>query len=84
MTPNAGEAAARPRAGFVVGRSVGNAVARNRTRRRLRHLVRDRLPSLPAGAALVVRALPGSGELSSSELAGHLDSGLRHLTKVPS
>jgi ribonuclease P protein component len=70
------------RAGFVVGRAVGNAVARNRTRRRLRHLVRDRLEALPTGSTLVVRALAGSADLSSDELAGHLDAGLRRLTKV--
>ncbi|MFZ5851739.1 MAG: ribonuclease P protein component, partial [Actinomycetota bacterium] len=31
------------KAGFVVGRPVGGAVVRNLVRRRLRHLVRDRL-----------------------------------------
>ncbi|MEO6712269.1 MAG: ribonuclease P protein component [Mycobacteriales bacterium] len=84
VPPAAGQIStgAQRRAGFVVGRGIGNAVARNRTRRRLRHLVRDRLDALPAGATLIVRALPGSGELSAADLAGHLDSGLRHLTRV--
>jgi ribonuclease P protein component len=44
--------------GFIVSRSVGNAVARNRVRRRLRHLAADRLASTPAGTNVVVRALP--------------------------
>ncbi len=55
------EAAPPARAGFVVGRSVGNSVVRHRVIRRLRHLVRDRLGLLPAGSRLVVRALPPAG-----------------------
>lgn len=68
------------RAGFVVGKAVGNAVVRNRTRRRLRALVAARLLALPAGSRLVVRALVGAGDLSYDQLAAHLDSGLRRLT----
>ena len=47
-----------PRAGFVVGRAVGNSVCRHRVTRQLRHLVRARLDRLPATADLVVRARP--------------------------
>ena len=48
----------RPRVGFVVSRAVGPAVVRNRVKRRLRHLMRDRLDQLGAGTcAVVVRAL---------------------------
>jgi ribonuclease P protein component len=64
-----------PRVGFVVSRSVGHAVVRNRVRRRLRHLVRDRLPELsvlPGGAVLVVRALPDAAAASYDELRGDL------------
>jgi ribonuclease P protein component len=61
------------RAGFVVSKAVGNAVVRNRVKRRLRHLVRDRLGLLPAASALVVRALPAAAAASSSELAADLD-----------
>jgi ribonuclease P protein component len=59
-----------PRVGFVVSRAVGNAVVRNRVRRRLRHLVRDRLGELPPGAVVVVRALPDAAGASSDELRG--------------
>ena len=52
------------RAGFVVSKAVGNAVVRNRVRRRLRHLVRERLGELPAGSILVVRALPAAADAS--------------------
>jgi ribonuclease P protein component len=61
--------------GFVVSRAVGNAVVRNRVRRRLRHLVRDRLPELAAllpGAVIVVRALPAAPGASYDELRGDL------------
>jgi ribonuclease P protein component len=61
------------RAGLVVGKAVGNAVQRNRVKRRLRHLLRDRLALLPDGASLVVRALPPAGTATSSELGSALD-----------
>lgn len=49
--------------GFVVSKAVGNAVVRNRVKRRLRHLVATELsarPSLPNGTSVVVRALPAA------------------------
>jgi ribonuclease P protein component len=67
----------RPRAGFVVSRAVGGSVVRHRVARRLRHLVRDRVGSLPPGARLVVRALPPSADAPSALLADDLDAGLR-------
>jgi ribonuclease P protein component len=64
--PSSGPTSAQ--VGFVVSRVVGNAVVRNRVRRRLRHLVRDRLGELPPGGVLVVRALPAAAGASSAEL----------------
>jgi ribonuclease P protein component len=64
------------RVGFVVGRAVGNAVIRNQVKRRLRHLVRDRLDAVPGGSLLVVRALPPAGTASSKALAEDLDGAL--------
>jgi ribonuclease P protein component len=72
----AGSRASSPRVGFVVPRAVGPAVTRNRVRRRLRHLLRDRLDRLPAGSRLVVRVLPASASASSAQLAGALDRAL--------
>ena len=72
-----------PRVGFVVGRAVGAAVTRNRVRRRLRHLVRDRLSVLPGRALLVVRALPAAATASSVDLGRDLDRALRRLLREP-
>jgi ribonuclease P protein component len=64
------------RAGFVVSKAVGNAVVRNKVRRRLRHLVRPLLADLPASASLVVRALPSAASASFTDLAADLESAL--------
>ncbi|MEU3454823.1 ribonuclease P protein component [Micromonospora sp. NPDC006766] len=68
------ETSAPSRAGFVVSKAVGNAVVRNKVRRRLRHLVRERLGGLPAGSTLVVRALPPAAEASYARLGADLDA----------
>ncbi|MGH3950910.1 MAG: ribonuclease P protein component [Pseudonocardiaceae bacterium] len=67
------------RAGFVVSKAVGNSVVRHRVTRRLRHLVAERLGTLPAGSSLVVRALPPSATATSADLGADLDSALRRL-----
>lgn len=65
-----------PRVGFVVSRAVGNAVMRNRVKRRLRHLMRERVAQLPAGSVLVVRALPPAAEAPYAGLGAELDRAL--------
>jgi len=63
------------RVGFTVGKSVGDAVTRNRVKRRLRHLTREHLPALeehPGRAALVVRALPAAADASYAQLGADL------------
>lgn len=67
------------RAGFVVSKAVGRAVTRNRVKRRLRHLVADRLNRLPDGSLLVIRALPPAAAADGDELARDLDSALGRL-----
>ena len=42
--------------GFIVAKPVGNAVVRNRVKRRLRHLVAAYLATTPDGLEIVVRA----------------------------
>jgi ribonuclease P protein component len=68
-----------PRAGFVVSKAVGGAVVRHTVTRRLRALVRDRLPSLPAGSVLVVRALPAAATATFADLGADLDGCLSRL-----
>ena len=59
--------------GFVVSRAVGSAVTRNRVKRRLRHLMRERVAGLDRGSLLVVRALPAAAEATYAELGAELD-----------
>jgi ribonuclease P protein component len=77
--PHAGGSVPPPRAGFVVSKAVGGAVQRNLVKRRLRHLVRDRLPLLAPGSLVVVRALPGAAAADYADLARDLDAALRRL-----
>jgi ribonuclease P protein component len=63
----------------VVSKVVGNAVARSQVKRRLRHLVRERLESIPPGTRLVIRALPAAAEAPWSQLSSDLDSALGRL-----
>jgi ribonuclease P protein component len=64
------------RAGFVVSKAVGDAVTRNTVKRRLRHLVRTELAALPAGADVVVRALPTAASRSYAQLEIDLREGI--------
>ena len=68
------------RAGFIVSRSVGGAVVRNRVRRRLRHLMHARLHRVPAGSAVVVRANPAAAAATFTELGAQLDRALERLS----
>jgi ribonuclease P protein component len=67
---------APPRVGLVVSKAVGNAVTRNRVKRRLRELLRPRLSSLSGPAVLVVRALPAARTATYAELGAALDRAL--------
>ena len=73
------EGTSPPRVGLVVSKAVGNAVARNRVKRRLRHLARERVHMLPGSAVLVLRALPGSAEASYETLGRDLDRCLQRV-----
>ena len=46
----------RSRAGFVAGKKLGNAVTRNRAKRRLREALRPRFLQIPAGYDFVLIA----------------------------
>lgn len=67
--------------GFVVSKAVGGAVVRNRVKRRLRHLVAERLDRLQPGSRLVVRALPPSATATGPALAAELDGAWRRAAR---
>ena len=67
------------RAGFVVGKAVGNSVVRHRVTRQLRAAVREELHRLPPTADLVVRARPEAAEAGSAALRRDLSAGMNRL-----
>jgi ribonuclease P protein component len=67
--------------GFVVSKAVGNAVTRNRVKRRLRALMREQVAALPAGTRVVVRANPGAARATFEGLGDDLDGALRTLRR---
>ncbi|MDO5033820.1 MAG: ribonuclease P protein component [Actinomycetaceae bacterium] len=63
--------------GFVVPKKVfKRAVSRNRVKRQLRHLMRERVNDLPPSTVLVVRVLAGAREADYAELEKSLDKAL--------
>ncbi|MBO1751173.1 ribonuclease P protein component [Actinotalea sp. BY-33] len=75
------EGGAERRVGLVVAKTVGNAVVRNRVRRRLRAVVVEQVDVVPPGTDLVLRALPPAHRASYSvlrdEYVGALSSAVR-------
>ncbi|MEX1080119.1 MAG: ribonuclease P protein component [Homoserinimonas sp.] len=70
-----------PRFGFIVSRAVGNAVARNLIRRRLKSVAHSLLGSVTTDTDIVIRALPGSRNVRwadlRNEVAVALETGAR-------
>ena len=54
------------RLGLTVSRRVGDAVRRNRVKRRIREVFRQSRGALPCGVDLVVVARPGAAQLSAA------------------
>jgi ribonuclease P protein component len=71
------------RIGFVVSKAVGNAVVRNRVKRRLREVARGRLGSLPECSTVVVRALPAAAHASYDDLQTDFDAALARTETRP-
>ncbi|WP_421843266.1 ribonuclease P protein component [Mycobacterium sp.] len=67
-----------PRVGLIIAKPVGSAVQRHRIARRLRHVARPMLADLHPLDQVVIRALPGSRDVSSARLGEQLRNGLRH------
>ena len=66
--------AAPARFGVVVSKAVGNAVARNKVRRRLKALGRGRVDAGHRGEDVVIRVLPGSAQESWDSLSADMDA----------
>jgi ribonuclease P protein component len=64
---------------FSVSRRVGNAVVRNRVRRRLRELVRARMDRLTPGHAYLISVAPAGSGTSFQDLSAQLDAALAGL-----
>jgi len=60
------------RFGFIVAKSVGGSVVRNRMRRRLRAIGRELLDRRATGHDIVVRPLPASAEASWDTLQSEI------------
>ncbi len=69
-----------PRVAFSVGRSVGDAVTRNRVRRRLRAAVREHARTLVPGAAYLVGADARSAHIPYAQLSSTLRAILADLS----
>jgi ribonuclease P protein component len=70
-----------PVVGFVVSKKVGSAVTRNLVRRRLRHVARGYLGSLPGGSLLVLRAAPSAAGARQADLAADVGLVIRKLLR---
>jgi ribonuclease P protein component len=70
----------RSRVGITVSSRVGNAVVRNRVRRRLREALRASRDRVPSGQDVLVVARPPSAEATWEELCSALDTLLNRAT----
>nr|WP_276582484.1 ribonuclease P protein component [Cellulomonas sp. RIT-PI-Y] len=66
-----------PAVGFVVSKAVGNAVVRNRVKRRLRALMATRIDAVGPRSDLVIRALGPAADAEYAGLGDDLDGALR-------
>ena len=67
------------RVGFTASRKVGNSVARNRARRRLRSVAREVLSHAEPGNDFVLIARPATIDRDYQALVGDLVAGLKRL-----
>lgn len=65
------------RFGIVAGKRVGNAVARNRAKRRLRETIRTHLPQIASGWDVILIARPAISDCDWTTLGEAMESLLR-------
>jgi len=64
------------RFGFIVAKTVGNAVTRNSVRRRLKAIAHGLLTEVPTGHDVVIRALPAAAQATWPTLLGDVSRSL--------
>ncbi|QYJ03284.1 ribonuclease P protein component [Nocardioides panacisoli] len=69
------------RMGLAVSKAVGNAVVRNRVKRRLRHAMAADWSRVPTGSLVVLRAKPPAARATYADLAADLDRSLAAATQ---
>ncbi|WP_166987830.1 ribonuclease P protein component [Canibacter zhoujuaniae] len=67
--------------GFIISKTVGNAVTRNRVRRRLKEICYQSVKDGFSGAAVVFRVFPGAAEASFQELENAIRKQLERLDR---
>jgi ribonuclease P protein component len=67
--------AERTRVGLTVSRKVGNAVVRNRVKRRLREAIRRQAEIIPSGFDVVIIAHPQAAEADLESLGAEVADG---------
>jgi ribonuclease P protein component len=65
-----------PRAGLIIGKSVGSSVRRHRVSRQIRHALAPLLPTFPTRSLIVIRGLKTSG---SVDVQGEINEIARRL-----
>jgi ribonuclease P protein component len=56
-------ATTNPKAGLIIGKSVGGSVRRHRVSRQIRHALRDEMLNFPEGSLIVIRGLKQSEDV---------------------
>lgn len=81
LTDSGADSGELPRVGLVVSKAVGNAVRRNKVKRRIRASAAGLVDVMPSGSCVVVRALTPAASASYQDLDEDLVSCLSRAVK---